>query len=487
MDWCDFVYLAVVCFLTLTCTAAQEGVFESRCDTNQQSMTFTYQSGSEPPTFIFAADHPNDCSLESADPKVTGSGTAADPYTLTINPTVSSEASACGIQKSGSEYSFAVEVRFGVILLIADSRDKTYHVTCDFPTESAHTVLAQYACEGSKKLYFSYATNDSAPADIYAVGKKSTCGKAAGEGMGSATLENRYELTIDLSGTTQSPDCGVQQVSTDTYSVRFIVQSSPSILQADDMTYYVTCNFSQPFTELSSADGITIEKQLTNGSASNLKGDATLTVLDSENNVVNRITLGQLIKLRVELTGADAEGVRVRKCDVKPSVSSSQVINLLDSNGCSIDGEVSLRPFVGSTGTEAYTPTFKTFSFVEANSLVFVCMVDFCYETNNDGCIGDHCSVDLRRRRDTDSKNLEQVKALVVVMDSSSFDRLDEVNSSSPTSSDARFDCTETLYWVVLGFILLTIIVLFIASCLLFCYCIGIRRRAKREKTKGSI
>lgn len=51
-----------------------------------------------------------------------------------------------------------------------------------------------------------------------------------------------------------------QQVSMDTYSVQFIVQSSPSILQADDMTYYVTCNFSQPFTELSSADGITIDK-----------------------------------------------------------------------------------------------------------------------------------------------------------------------------------------------------------------------------------
>lgn len=70
--------------------------------------------------------------------------------------------------------------------------------------------MAQYACDGANQLYFSYATNGSTPADIYAVGKKSTCGKAAGQGMGMATLDDKYELIISLSGATQSPDCGVQ-------------------------------------------------------------------------------------------------------------------------------------------------------------------------------------------------------------------------------------------------------------------------------------
>ncbi|XP_059177473.1 uncharacterized protein LOC131956879 [Physella acuta] len=62
------------------------------------------------------------------------------------------------------------------------------------------------------------------------------------------------------------------------------------------------------------------------------------------------------------------------------------------------------------------TNLFSAFKFDQSNTVYFQCQAALCYDSDL-RCLGSHCSLSVRRKRDAAPENVEIVGAVVVVVD----------------------------------------------------------------------
>ncbi|KAK7110900.1 uncharacterized protein [Littorina saxatilis] len=130
--------------------------------------------------------------------------------------------------------------------------DKTLTLLILFSTltkiSDAQAVTYSQCDKDNLSLTFFYSNPAKDPYDLFAISRRSTCGKRAGSITGNGTYAEPYVIAVDLSGglTSQSPECGVVQIGQGRYRLTVRAIFSCEDVTPDDTDYTAECDLPLP-------------------------------------------------------------------------------------------------------------------------------------------------------------------------------------------------------------------------------------------------
>ncbi|CAL1538355.1 unnamed protein product [Lymnaea stagnalis] len=361
----------------------------------------------------------------------TGSGVFGDPYILEINLSSGLQAQQpdCGVTQSADSTLNLTMVKQRSCDGTTAS-DQRYTSSCKIviPAQNTTTINGQasYSCIAPSTINFNYyrpLPEVVAPADIYATGKRSTCSKSAGVGRGQGLEGSPFETRIQVTNT--PTDCGVQNTAPGVYSVVMYIQQYTSVLTRLDEAFLLTCNFTTSSVITIQSLVVTASNYPPTQSPPQRTTTASLSVVSGTGTAgLTSLVVGDQIRLVAQLLDSPAVGLRITSCTASPGPGLLPVIQVLNSKGCSTSPTL-VTPFIGQspTGTVAMTNLFSAFKFDQSNTVYFQCQAFLCYDSDL-SCLGNHCTVNARRRREAPLTTVEVLGVAVVVVEN--------VNSTGP-------------------------------------------------------
>nr|KAI8769944.1 CAHypothetical predicted protein [Biomphalaria glabrata] len=413
--------LLVATILTLHQVGRCQEFAYFRCNNSTKILQFVYIGDL---TFydFYAETRSSTCGLRAG--AFTGKGTFGDPYILEINLSggLLTQQPDCGVKQSTDSTLNLVMIKQKTCEANS-STDQRYVSSCKvtLPPSNYTTTSGQasYYCvyPGSIKFTYQQTSLDlPPPADIYALGKRATCSKFVGSGSGLGVEGNPFQLQIDATNTVL--DCGVMSTDVNIYTVLIYVQQYPTVLTKYDYTYQLTCNFSNNATITLQSQITTVVSQNPTQVLSQRPTSASLSVVSGSGSAgLSSLVVGDQIRLVAQLLDSPATGLRVTSCTASPGQGMLPVIQVLNTKGCSTQ-PVLVPPFVGQspTGTVAMTGLFNAFKFEQSNTVFFQCNASVCYDGDL-RCLGSHCNLNSRRKREAADDPVQVLGVTLTVKD----------------------------------------------------------------------
>ncbi|XP_059177474.1 uncharacterized protein LOC131956880 [Physella acuta] len=333
----DFIYCIILFLCFIKINRSQDIAF-FRCNNDTKTLQFVFYGQPDKFYDFYAENKGSTCGYRSG--AFVGTGSFSDAFILTINLSQGLQAQSpdCGVTQS-SDNTVSLVVVAQSSCAGPSSTDQRYVSSCRMviPSPAPNVIKgnASYACIAPSTIqltYFRPAPEQIPPADVYAIGNKTTCSKSIGTGYGQGLESSPYVMRIDAS--TSGTSCGVLNTGPSVYSVVVYVQQYPTVLTSEDSAYTLTCNFtaasmviigSQILSATVSPPPVSPPQRTTAASLSVVSG--------SSSSGLRTIVVGEQIRLVAQLLDSPAVGLRIISCNASPGPGLLPVIQVLNSSG----------------------------------------------------------------------------------------------------------------------------------------------------------